>query len=104
MWWHTVLKVGAGVLGFALMCAPFFYEDEAKRLQSRIDDLWLRSGRGEERAIGVHTDVLHESASVFSAWLSRLFDDKWTSPRKLALLFVFSVGTLCVSTGRLRLR
>jgi hypothetical protein len=91
-WWQTGLKIGA----VALMSAPFFYEDEARRLQSRIDDLWQRSGRGEQRAIGVHNDVLHESASVLGDWLSRLFGDAWTSPRKILLLVVISVAAYIV--------
>src|SRR5207249_4416086 len=34
------LRIASALLGLFFMCAVFFYEDEASRLQNKVDDFW----------------------------------------------------------------
>src|SRR5664279_5609575 len=80
-----LLRVLAVLVGGALVCTRFLYEDEEKRLQSTLEDWWLRVAYRSDQAYSRETQFLRGVASSTSRSLSKIFGDAAISSRSISV-------------------
>lgn len=91
-WLEIALRVVAGVaclLVFYLAC--FVYEDEEKRIQSKLEDWWLQIGEAGSSALEKQGAFLRLIAGKLSALHERLFGSRMPSLQAFFTSAYFSV-------------
>jgi hypothetical protein len=73
----ALIVTGLFLLGFAFLC----YEDEEKRIQSRLEELWVRLSYVEHPVYDWHSRVAKQIITIVNSVLSRIFGPKLISWR-----------------------
>lgn len=85
----------AAVLGLAcLYIAAFLYEDEEKRLQSRLEDLWLKLEERKVAALSRHAALLSALSATVEGWLARVFGDRLLSLQGFGVSVSYSLASI----------
>jgi hypothetical protein len=95
-----LLRILAILFGSALVCLRFLYEDEEKRLQSTLEDWWLRLAYQSDQAFSREARFLRGVASSTSRFLSKILGDATLSLRSISVSITWStIPPLLVTTA-----
>lgn len=94
---HIVLRIFAGIAGALLFYVAFFlYEDEERRLQNRLEEIWKRIDALQSHAMSKEVAFVKEATRITSAVLDRLFGERLMSLQFVAVSAVYSFGSFLI--------
>ncbi|HSE18955.1 MAG TPA: hypothetical protein VLB46_17985 [Pyrinomonadaceae bacterium] len=90
----SVLRVIALILGSILICsATLLYEDQERKLQSKLEELWIRIRDREERSISVHVAFMQVVADVTNSALNRILGRELVSLQSVGVSLCYSYAS-----------
>jgi hypothetical protein len=99
-----VLRIIGGCAGILLIYASFSYEREDGRIQSLLEEWWIRIDDFRHQAISFHVAFMKVIAAVLTSFLDRLFGTRLVSFRSFGVSICYSlvcVGTTVIILSRL---
>ena len=90
----SVLRVMAGVAGLLLLSTVFLYEDQRGKIQSSIEDLWIRVDDLQKGALSRHAAFLHVLARVMTSALDRILGQGVFSLQSIGVWICYSLGSI----------
>jgi hypothetical protein len=80
-----------GGLGVLLVYASFSYEDEEGKIQSRLEEWWIRIDDFKRQALSSHIAFMKVLASVLTSFLDRLFGVRLFSLQSFGVSMCYSI-------------
>ena len=80
-----LIRALAILIGCALVSTKFLYEDEEKRLQSSLEDWWVRLSYRSDQAYSQEALFLRGVSSSTSRFLAKIFGDATISLRSISV-------------------
>jgi hypothetical protein len=87
-----ILSLTGGLL--SLYAAAFLYEDEYGRIQSKLEEWWIRLSDKQSLAISRHAAFMREVARLETQLLDGLFGDRLLSLRAIGVSQCLSVASM----------
>jgi hypothetical protein len=95
MWMLLLLRILAGMAGGTMLwIGAFLYEDEHRRIQHYLEDIWFRIRESHERSIGWHQVLIRASAFLSTLLLTATFRKLPYSRDSYWLAYLLVAGTL----------
>jgi hypothetical protein len=88
-----LLRLIATVIAVSLIYAGQLYETEEGKLQSRLEDLWIKVDDVRGKALSGTTVFLKVVAQLFNSLLNRIFGEKLVSFRALTISCCYAIAT-----------
>jgi hypothetical protein len=99
-----VLRVAIFFSGILLIYASLSYETEEGKIQSRLEEWWIRVDDYTQQALSWHVALLKTLASVTSVILDQLFGPRLFSVQSIGVSLCLSsvcIGILSLVVGRI---
>jgi hypothetical protein len=80
-----LLRTLAILTGCALVCTRFLYEDEEKRIQSRLEDWWVNLAYRSDQAFSLEGRFLRALTDATARFLSKITGDRLLSVRSISV-------------------
>jgi hypothetical protein len=93
---HFVLTAVSLTLGVVLFYASFTYEDEQKRLQSTLEDWWIRLSYAEDAALSKHVAFMQAVAKLGSDLFDRVWGKQLLSLRAFGVSVCFTFASTSI--------
>jgi hypothetical protein len=84
-----LLRTVAAALGVVLIYgSAFLYEDSERRLQNRLEDLWIKLHSVSTTAVSRHRAFVIAATQFVDGWLNRLYGERFLSKRASAMSYL----------------
>src|SRR5688572_25419920 len=88
------LRILVCAIGAILIYAALFlYEDEESRLQSALEDWWVRIDERSHKALSKHTLFMHNIARLASSGFDKVFGKSLISPKFICASASYSIAS-----------
>jgi hypothetical protein len=97
---HLLLSGFAFMLGvFCILTAIFLYADEEGRIQSKLEDIWIRAEDSKHLATSRHTILVTQLAQLETRLLDKIFGTNLMAAKALGVSFCLSIAAISLASS-----